>query len=1019
MNISAWSIKNPLPVLMFFIIFVLIGINSFNSMSVQNFPDMALPTININASLNGANPEQLENEVAKKIEDSLASLNGIKNISTTITEGNVSINAEFRLEKAVQEAYDDVSSAVSSIQSQLPQSMSNPVINKVKTTDSPILTFAIKTKHMNETELSWYIDNNIAKEMLSLKGVGKVTRVGGVTREVHISIDPIKLKELGLTVGSLSTQLKNLQVESSSGKIEVGGAQQSIKATAKVTTAEELNKMEFYNGSKKVKLTDIATIEDTYARVTSAAYLNGEKIIGFEVARAKGYGELEIAKVVREKIVQLANQNKDIEIVEAYDFVSPIKNDYHASVKLLIEGGVLAVIVVFIFLKDWRATIVSAVALPLSIIPTFVFMAWMGFTLNIITLLALSLVIGILVDDAIVEVENIARHLQMGKSAYEASMEATQEIGLAVIATTFTLIGVFLPTAFMSGIPGLIFKQFGWTAAISVFASLVVARLLTPLMAAYIMKKTSSYGVHEDPKWMKTYLSLVSWSLKNRLKTIIFAILFFVLSLVLIPMIKTSFIPANNSSQTQVSIELEPGTTFETAEKVVKIAEKSLKEIKEIEQVYSTIGTGSSGAQGGVANTETRKANLIIKLIDMDKRPVKQLIEENIRKSLQNVPGAKIKVMSGGNGEKYVISLMSSDGELLKQSIKNIETELAQHADISNFNSDLNLSSKQLSLKINNARAAELGITTSEIAETVRVATQGDYDTALSKMNSSERQIPIVVKMNDEFIKDLDNIKSLSVQGKNDMIPLSEVVDFEWVNSPAQISRYNRSRNLNIDIELGTKQLGEMAQIVAQMNAIKNLPQGVTFNKTGEAERMEDLFGNFGIAMLTGVLCIYLILVLLFKDVLQPFTILMALPLSLGGAFVALLVAGQNFSMPSLIGLIMLMGVSTKNSILLVDYAIMARQQGIERFEAVLDACHKRARPIIMTTLAMGAGMLPVAMQWGSGDGSFRAPMAVAVIGGLLTSTILSLLVIPSVFTYVDDLKNVFKRNKEEKKQNN
>lgn len=1012
MNISAWSIKNPLPVLMFFIIFVLLGLNSFNNMSVQNFPDMSLPTITINASLSGANPEQLENEVAKKIEDSLASLNGIKNISTTITEGSVSINAEFRLEKPVQEAYDDVSSAVSSIQSQLPKSMSNPVVTKVNSTDSPILTYAVKAKHMNDTELSWYIDNNIEKEMLAIKGVGKVNRVGGVTREIHISIDPIKLKELGLTVGVLSTQLKELQIESSSGKIEIGGAQQSIKATAKVTTAEELKNIEFYNGAKKVKLTDIAQIEDTYARITSAAYLNGEKIIGFEVARAKGYGELEIAKVVRDKVTEMTAKNKDIEIVEAYDFVSPIKNDYHASIKLLIEGAILAIVVVLIFLRDIRATIVSAVALPLSIIPTFVFMDYMGFSLNIITLLALSLVIGILVDDAIVEVENIARHLQMGKSAYEAAMEATQEIGLAVIATTFTLIGVFLPTAFMSGIPGLIFKQFGWTAAISVFASLVVARLLTPLMAAYIMKKTSSYESHEDPKWMKIYLKMVQWSLKNRLKTVFLAISFFILSLVLIPMIKTSFIPANNSSQTQVSIELEPGTTFETAEKVVKIAEKSLKDIKEIEQVYSTIGTGSSGAQGGVSNTETRKANLIIKLVDMDKRPVKQIIEEHIRSVLQNVPGAKIKVMSGGNGEKYVVSLMSNDGDLLKQSIKNIETELGQNPEISNFNSDLNLSSKQLSLKVDNARAAELGITTNDIAETVRVATQGDYDTSLSKLNSSERQIPIVVKMEDNFIKDLDNVKSLFVQGKNDMVPLSEVVSFEWVNSPAQISRYNRSRNLNIEIELGTKQLGEMAQIVAKMDSIKNLPEGVTFNKTGEAERMDELFGNFGIAMLTGVLCIYLILVLLFKDVLQPFTILMALPLSLGGAFVALLVAQQNFSMSSLIGLIMLMGVSTKNSILLVDYAIMARNNGMERFEAVIDACHKRARPIIMTTLAMGAGMLPVAMQWGSGDGSFRAPMAVAVIGGLLTSTILSLLVIPSVFTYVDDFKKGIMKRK-------
>ena len=995
---------------MFFLVATLIGLISFNSMKIQNFPDVTLPAIVITVGMLGAAPEQLETEVAKKIENVIAPLDSLKHITTTLQDGSVLLFVEFRLEKPIQEALDEVKSAVATVRFQLPSDIQEPIINKVNFSSTPILTYTIDSNKMDDEQLSWFVDNDLAKKLLSIKGIGSIERVGGVNREVQILIDPVKIKALGITASDISRQLKQIQTESSGGRMDIGNSEQPIRAIATIKSASELNSLELRTASGvKVKLGDIASINDTFSEKRTGAYFNGKTVIGFEISRSKGASEVDIAKDVLIALEQIKQNNPDIEIQESFNFVKPIEESYYSSMNLLYEGALLATLVVWLFLRDIRATFVSAVALPLSIIPAFIFMYFFGFSINIITLLAMSLVVGILVDDAIVEVENIERHMDMGKNAYDAAMEATQEIGLAVIATTFTLIAVFLPTAFMSGVAGLFFKQFGWTAALAVFASLIVARLLTPMMAAYIMKRKEK-KIHKEPIWMKSYLTIVKWCINNRFKTAFFAGVFFISSISMIPFLPKGFMPADNTAQTQVSLELEPGSIFEQTLKATEQARELIKKIPEVTTIYTTIGAGNSGAQPGATNSEVRTATLTIQLKPKNERPLKKVTENKIRDLLVQIPGIRFKVGRGASGEKYIISLSGEDGNSLLAAANAIELDLRTIPNIGSISSGASLNRTEIAIKIDYSKAADLGVTTNSIADTLRIATSGDYNNSLSKMNSSARQIPIVVILDNSIKKDINYLKNIQIPGKNSMVTLSSIADVEFVSGPAIIKRFDRSRNISIEIELSGIELGDMTTAVENLPSVKKLPAGVTIVPVGDSEMMQELFANFGLAMLTGIVFIYIILVLLFKDFLQPITILTALPLSLGGAFVALLSTGQSFSMPSLIGLIMLMGVATKNSILLVEYAIIARRNGMDRFNALVDACHKRARPIIMTTLAMGAGMLPIALQWGSGDGTFKAPMAIAVIGGLITSTFLSLLVIPAIFTYVDDLNNLIKK---------
>lgn len=1022
MNISAWSIRNPVPSILLFIVLSFLGIHGLNSLLVQQFPDIELPVVTVSAGLEGASPTQLETEVTRKIEDAVASLDGIKHIQSTLTDGSSVTAIEFTIDKNTEIALSEVRNAVDGVRADLPGSMSDPVVSKITTAGNPIITFTVASERMDEEALSWFVDNDVSKAMMAVAGVGRSSRIGGVDREVQVNLNPTLMAGLGVTADAISQALGQVQKDASGGRGDIGGGVQSIRTLGSVQTAEDLASLPIpIAGGRYVRLDQIAKVKDTYSERAMYALWNGQQVVGFQITRTKGAGEVDTAERVREAVKKLAAEHPQVTITEAYDTVASVQENYEGSMILMIEGAFLAILVVWIFLRDFRSTIVSAVALPLAILPTFALIYYMGYSLNLLTLLALALVVGVLVDDAIVEVENIVRHLHMGKTPYQAAMEAADEIGLAVIATTATLIAVFLPTAFMGGIPGKFFEPFGMTAAIAVFFSLVVARLLTPMMAAYMLKPPKVHQ-QEDGWIMRNYMRTMKWCLRHRFITSLLAIAFFVGSIMLIPLLPTGFIPPGDEGLTAVSVELQPGSTLEETQVVAEQARQMIVTIPEIKNIFSIIGyeAGQQGPFGGSGSTDARKATLTVVLSHRTERSItQQEVENKIRKQIANLPGARIKVGLGGNGEQLQVALASDDANALRTSVLIVEKDLRTLAGIGNITSNASLQRPEIHIVPNFARAAELGISTTSLANVVQIATSGDFESRLPKLNLPQRQIPVRVRLDKSIRTDLQAIQQLRVPGRNGEVPLSAVADVDISSGPTQIQRLERKRNVTIDVELNGLSLGDVAAEVEKLPSLQTLPPSVTRPPSGDVESMQELFGSFGIAMGVGVLVIYIVLVLLFHDFMQPITILMALPLSLGGAFVALMVTHSSFSMPSMIGLVMLMGIVTKNSILLVEYAIVdIHKRGMNRFDSLVDACHKRARPIVMTTIAMGAGMLPTALGLGV-DPSFRSPMAIVVIGGLLASTLLSLLVIPVVFTLIDDLRRglrwIFMRGKPEK----
>ncbi|HET9976476.1 MAG TPA: efflux RND transporter permease subunit [Burkholderiaceae bacterium] len=1014
-NVSAWSIRTPVPSILLFVMLTIVGVMGFRAMKIQQFPDIDLPTVMVTASLPGTAPAQMETEVARKIENSIATVQGLKHLYTKVQDGTATISAEFRLEKSTQEAMDDVRDAVSRIRSDLPADLRDPVITRLDFAALPILTYTVASTRMDDEQLSWFVDNEVTRRLLAVRGVRSVDRVGGVTRQVRVELDPARLAALNVTAAEVSRQLRAVQQEAPGGRTDLGGIEQAVRTIATVQTAAELGALEIpLNDGRRVRVDQIASVADGVAERRSAALLNGKPVVGFEIARALGAGETDVAAGVRAALVELRAAHPDISVTEAFNFVDPVIENYHGSMTLLIEGALLAVLVVWFFLREWRATLVSAVALPLSAIPAFAVMHWMGFTLNVVTLLSLSLVVGILVDDAIVEIENIQRHLSMGKRPLDAALEAADEIGLAVIATSLTLIAVFLPTAFMSGVAGKFFVQFGWTAAIAVFFSLVVARMLTPMMAAYLLPRPKK--AHQEPSWMPWYMRWVRWCLQHRVKTLLATVLFCVGSCT--PLftggIAGAFLPPDDLSQTQVYLSLPPGSTFKQTLAVAEQARAIVQKNPHVKLVYTAVGGGKAGgdpfAQAGAA--EARKATLTINLTPRDERRgiSKQDIERELRKALEVLPGARVNVGFGGSAEKYILVLAGEDGEALTAHARVVEQELRTIPGIGQVTSTSSLQRPELVVRPDAARAADLGVTAAAIADTLRIATAGDYDQALAKLNLSQRQIPVVVKLPDAARQDLALIERMTVPGSKGPVALGNIARIELASGPAQIDRYDRLRNVNFEIELNGMALGRVQELADALPSLQKLPPGILKTTVGDAEAMAELGASFILAMLTGVACIYIVLVLLFHAWVQPATILVALVLSLPGAFLALFISRTDLSMPAMIGMIMLLGIATKNSILLVEYAIVARRdRGMSRMDALLDACHKRARPIIMTTIAMGAGMMPIALGFGT-DPSFRAPMAIVVIGGLITSTFLSLLVVPVVFTYVDDMVQWFAR---------
>ncbi|MFM1885809.1 MAG: hypothetical protein RL026_966 [Pseudomonadota bacterium] len=1005
MNFVTWSIRNPVPVVLLFLALMLAGLYSFPRLQVQDQPDIEFQAVIVSISYPGTPPSQMETEVTRKVEDAIANVIGIEHINSSISQGNSQTFIEFQFGYDIQVALDDVRDAVSRIRSDLPFDANEPVIQRLNTTGNAVISFGVAADNMSDTELSWFVDQVVARELSSVDGVGQVYRTGGVSREIRVDLDPDRMAALGVTAGDVSNQLLRTQVELPGGESRVGGREQTLRTTGTIQTVNELAELQVpLSDGRNVRLDSIADIRDQAAEIRQLALLDGKPVIGFQVLRAWGSGALEVADGTRAAVKALQAKYPQVRITELNSTVEYIRDSYHNSIEMLIEGAILAIIVVFVFLRDLRATLISAAALPLAIIPTFWAMHLLGYSMNSLTMLALSLVVGMLVDDAIVEVENNVRHLRMGKPPLQAATDAAIEIGLAVVATTFTLVAVFVPVAFMGGIPGEFFRPFGFTAAVAVVFSLLVARMLTPMMASKFMRP---YHEEETPGRFKLwYLSRVKWALGHRRTTIAASTLVMFAAFSLVPFIPKGFSPAGDIGYISLQVEHAPGTSLEETRATTEEIRRRLAEFKEIDKVYTVIGSGSGAS--------VRRATMTLMLVPQDQRDASQQeLQGRFMARIQDVPGARLSFGGGFNGPggtRVEIELLGEDSASLEAAARQLEREMRTIPGLTSISTSASLLQPELVIRPLRERAAELGVTTSTLAQVTRIATSGDISNNLAKLNLPDRQVPIRVRLNDAARADIEQIRLLPVPTRGGAVPLMNVAEVSFGSGPATITRFDRSRNITVGADRGTRPLGDVLAEVNKLPIMENLPPGVRRTESGEAEFMGQIFGGFVTAMLVGILCIFLLLVLLFHDVLQPVTILSALPPSAGGAVFCLWLFDFELSIPSLIGLLMLMGIVTKNSILLVEYAVMARRDhGLPRFEALVDACSKRARPIIMTTIAMGAGMLPIAIGT-SGNASFRAPMGISVIGGLIASTALSLFVVPVIYTLVDDFEHWIKR---------
>ncbi|MGM4911357.1 efflux RND transporter permease subunit [Rhizobium sp. 768_B6_N1_8] len=1037
MNFSAWSIRNPIAPLLAFCLLVFIGMQSFNALPITRFPNIDVPLVSISVTQSGASPAELEMQVTKEIEDAVASITGIDEIQSTVTDGSSQTNVMFRMEVPTEQAVQDTKDAIDRIRSDLPANIEEPIVSKVDVEGQAIQTFAVSSPDLSLEELSWFVDDTIKRSLQGQSGIGRVDRYGGAEREVRIELTPGKLDAYGITAASVNQQLRGTNVDLGSGRGQVAGSEQAIRVLGDARNVAELadTTIALPNG-RFVKLSDLGVIKDTYEEPKSFSRFNDTPVVTFGVFRSKGASEVSVAETVAQSLDKVRGENPNVKIELIDDSVYFTYGNYEAAIHTLLEGALLAIIVVLLFLRNWRATLISAIALPLSAIPTFWVMDMMGFSLNLVSFLALTLATGILVDDAIVEIENIARHIKMGKTPYRAAIEAADEIGLAVIATTFTIIAVFVPVSFMPGIPGQYFIQFGLTVAFSVFFSLMVARLITPMMAAYLMRAEDGMEDHHDNDGllMKGYTRLVRGTTGHwytRYATLLAAIGFLIGSVFLLMQVPGSFLPPEDASRIVLSVELPPNARLDDTEKTTDAIYDRVKDINGVESVFVLGGASPKG------DLELRRATITLALHKLDQSLVKKVvndvlghipvigpmlpkvevhgrerpqwdIEKEVFAKLRDIPDVHILKLNDRGERDLSFNFLSKNEKDLNDAVGILESKLRADPLLANVSADGALPRPELQVYPRKDEAARLGITPQQISETIRVATIGDVDAALAKISLDDRQIPIRVQAALDMRRDLAAIRALKIQtASGGTVPLASVANIDYSEGVSSIKRNNRYRVVSIgsDLPQGVALDTASARFRQIVNEAK-IPATVHLAESGDTKVQTEMQQSFVNAMLMGLLLVLTVLILLFKDVIQPFTILFSLPLAIGGVAAGLIVTSNPLSMPVMIGILMLMGIVTKNAILLVDFAIEMRHQGMARVEAMVEAGRKRARPIIMTSIAMSAGMLPSALGVGEG-GSFRAPMAIAVIGGIIVSTVLSLVVVPSFFLIMDDLSRL------------
>ncbi|WEK40287.1 MAG: efflux RND transporter permease subunit [Candidatus Brevundimonas colombiensis] len=999
-QMSSWAIKNPIPIILLFLLLTLGGVVGFMGMRINSNPDIDFPLVSVTAARPGSAPAEMEVQVTRLIEDSLAGLSGVRHINSNISDGVSTTVIEFELGTDTDRATNDVRNAMTGLRASLPQDMQEPAVQRIDITGDALITYVVRSPTMTPEQISWFIDNEMSRALLALGGVGQVNRSGGVDREMRVELDPQRLAAYGVTAAEVSQALNNVNNNLPGGRVTIAGSERAVRTLGSATSVQQLRETLVPLGDgKTVRLDNLGTVEDKWSEPRRLARYNGQEAVTFNFLRSRTASEVKVADKVRQEVKRIDEAHPELTIQQVTASVEQIEESYLASLEALLLGAVLAVIIVFIFLRDWRATFIAATAMPMSLIPTFAILGPLDQSLNVVTLLALSLTIGILVDDAIVEIENIVRHMRDGKPPYDASLEAADEIGLAVVATTATIIAVFAPVGFMPGIIGQFFKAFALAACVSVAFSLLVARTLTPLMAAFILKHTN----HEDkdPFWMGGYLKALRWSLGNRWKVFVIGILFLVGSVLTAGIAKMSFefMSPGDTARAAFQVELPPGSTLRQTDAVVQQVTRTLEARSEVTSVYAAVG-----------GQDVTQANVYTDLVPKgDRKLSQQAFARAMVDQLKQIPGARIRAgiaqQGGGPGDgtTYTFSILGDNPDTLNAAARKVEAEMRTVPGLANVVNSAAIARPEILVTPRPDEAALAGVSAGAISQAVRVATIGDIDQNLAKYNLGDRQVPIRLQLTEAAREDLSVLENLRVPATGGAsVPLSAVADIQFGAGPATVARQDRSRIASISAELDGTTTGAASAAVNRLPSVKALPAGVRQVPAGDAEFIQEMLVGFGVAFASGILLMYAVLTLLFKSFAYPITIMAALPLAIGGAFIALAIGGANFSMSALIGVLMLMGIAAKNSILLVDYVIMAERDGMPRREAILDAAHKRARPILMTTFAMGAGMVPIAMGVGA-DVQFRSPMAIAVLGGLISSTFLSLLYIPAIFTIVDD----------------
>ncbi len=1016
-NISAWSIRNPVVPIVLFTALLLAGIVSFLRMNVVNDPNVEFPVVTVSISQPGAAPSEMENQITQRVEAAVRGITGVKTIESSVREGSSSSNIEFELGLDPNVAVNEVESAIAQIRGDLPDGILEPRVQKQETSARPIGYFAVRAPDMTMEQLSWFVDDTVAKRLLSIEGMASVDRLGGVDREIRVTLDPARMQSIGVTAAQINQVLRGTNINSGGGQAEIAGSRQSVRVLGNAPTAFALgNTLIPLAGGRTVRLNDVATVTDGTSERTRLAEMDGRDTVIFNMSRTKEASDVTVFDEATAAMDGITKANPGITFTSLSNDVDYTKAQYHSSIAAMIEGAVLAVVVVFLFLRDWRATAISAIAIPLSAIPTFWFMDLMGFNLNSLSLLALGLVAGVLVDDAIVEIENIVRHMRMGKTAYQASIDAADEIGLAVVATTMSIVAVFLPVGLMPGVAGQFFKNFGFTVVVAVLTSLAVARMITPMIAAYFLKSHGA-GRHGESATKERYLAILRWSLdqtkaramaarggRHRALALLLDHRVWImgvgaamlgLTVVLAMMIPQQFQPDTNDDSARAQIEMVPGTTLEQTYAVAKAVETLLKREPEVESTRIFAGEGS-----GSVNATLKE----------DRETTSQEFQRRVASKLQTIPDARVSFQErrggGGSGRAISVMLAGSDPVLLQRTASTLVKQMSVLPQVQAPRIKADLKRPELIIRPRQELAASMGVSTQALSQTIRVATLGDIDQNSARFSLSDRQIPIRVMLPESSRRDLSTIANLPVPtAMGGSVPLGRVAELSFSAGPTTIERYNQQRRVFVGADLAPDVVkSEATNAIDALPIMNALPNGVTNQAAGEDQWQAEFITNFIIAILSGILLVFAVLVLLYKRIMSPLVNMGSLLLAPLGGLIALLIVGQPFSIAVYIGMLMLIGIVGKNSILLIDFALEEMDAGVDKDTAIVDAGRKRAQPIVMTTIAMVAGMVPTALSL-SGDGAWRAPMGTVVIGGLIVSTILTLLIVPATFSLADSFE--------------